>query len=101
MRPRILPEAEADLLEAALWYEDQRQDLGGEFLDQALSTFAAIGKNPLRFPLYEASDNPRQLRRALLNRFPYVVLYEILPEIVRIVAIAHASRRPEYWKFRQ
>lgn len=100
MRPQVLPEAEAEILNAALWYEDQRICLGEEFYDQILRTIEAIGKFPLRFPLYEVGDNPRQLRRALVERFPYIVIFEIRIDLILIVAVAHTSRQSGYWKSR-
>ena len=100
MRPRVLPEAEAELLSAALWYEDQRTGLGEEFYDQILATIESIGKFPERFPIYEAAENSRQLRRALVKQFPYVVIYESRGDFVLIVAVAHSSRRPDYWRHR-
>lgn len=100
MRPQVLPEAEAELLKAALWYEDQHTGLGEEFYDQVLSTIETIGKHPQRFALYKASSNPRQLRRALVNRFPYVVIYDARQDFVLIVAVAYTSQQPDYWKLR-
>ena len=100
MRPQVLPEVEAEILKAALWYEDQRPGLGEQFYDQILSTIEAVGKFPLRFPLYEAGDNPRNLRRALVERFPYMVIYEIRQDLILVVAVAHTSRQPGYWRVR-
>jgi hypothetical protein len=96
----VLPEAEAEILNAVLWYEDQCIGLGEEFYDQILSTIEAIGKSPLRFPLYEAGDNPRRLRRALVERFPYIVTFEFRIDLILIVAVAHASQQPGYWQAR-
>ncbi len=100
MKPHVLPAAEAELLQAVFWYEDQRGGLGGEFYDQVLHTIEKISENPLRFPLYEGSLNSRQLRRALIDRFPYVVIYDSRPDYVLIVAVAHTSRQPDYWQLR-
>jgi plasmid stabilization system protein ParE len=100
MRPRVLPDAEAEILSAALWYEDQRSGLGEEFYDQILATIETIGRNPERFPVYEASTDARERHRALVKRFPYVVIYEIAAGSVLIVAVAHTSRQPDYWRLR-
>ena len=51
----LRPEAEADLEEAATWYERQRKGLGQDFLDEALSTFEAISENPNIYPVAEVS----------------------------------------------
>ncbi len=39
-------------------------------------------------------------RKFLLYRFPYAVVYRQIPSVIQIVAIAHAHRRPGYWKKR-
>jgi len=37
------------------------------------------------------------IRRALLPRFPYAVIFMDLGEHIRVLAVAHAKRRPGYW----
>lgn len=100
MKPRVLPDAEAEMLSAALWYEGQRSGLGEEFYYQILATIEAIGRDPERFPVYEASTDTCERHRALVKRFPYVVIYEIFDGSVLIVAIAHISRQAGYWRRR-
>jgi len=43
----------------------------------------------------------RQMRRALVRRFPYQILYEIEIEEIIIYAIYHSARDPEAWKRRK
>ena len=100
MKSRTLPEAEADLQRAILWYEDRREGLGEEFLKAVLATIGAIERSPHRFPRYEGTRLPRDYRRALVKRFPYVVAFEIYPPEVLVVAISHGSQRPGYWRHR-
>ena len=92
---RIRDEAEADLEEAALWYESNRMRLGMEFLDAFERTAQAIAENPSRFP--EVHLN---IRRALLPRFPFGIFYLPTPSHIDIVAVFHASRNPSAWKAR-
>jgi plasmid stabilization system protein ParE len=40
-------------------------------------------------------------RRRLVRRFPYLVFYVVASDHVRVVAIAHAKRRPGYWRDRE
>jgi len=98
--PRILQEAEAELLEAIHWYDDREEGLGVDFFQQTLKTIRAIGKEPRRFPVYEGITLQRKLRRALVDRFPYVVIFEIRESEILIVAIVHTSRRPGFWQTR-
>lgn len=100
MRPRVLSEAEVELLEAVIWYEDHRTGLGLEFYESIMRTCEAIGSDPGRFPIYEAVCISREVRRALVDRFPFAVIFEIRKEEILIVAIAHASRDPGYWQNR-
>jgi hypothetical protein len=46
-RGQLGPDAEQDLADAAMWYEEQRPGLWQEFLDEALATFSAIAGRPL------------------------------------------------------
>ena len=62
----VRPEAELDALEAASWYEGEREGLGTEFLVELRATFTRIEKGPLRFPLVF-----QEFRRAILHRFPF------------------------------
>lgn len=64
----LRPEAEADLEEAANWYEQQRDGLGHEFLDTILSTLDSIAENPELYPLLHSD-----VRRAVMQHFPFGV----------------------------
>jgi hypothetical protein len=44
---------------------------------------------------------PRNRRRFLLHRFPYLLIYREREDgVIQILAVAHTSRRPGYWKER-
>lgn len=62
---RLREEADRDLDGAAAWYEQKRDGLGHEFLDEALSTFKLISEQLMAYPLVH-----RDTRRALMQRFP-------------------------------
>ena len=71
-------EAEADIAEAALWYERRRcGGLGKEFIRAVDSCFALIAKQPQAFPVVY-----RDARLALLRRFPYLVIYRVFPDSI-------------------
>jgi hypothetical protein len=67
---RLRDEADRDLTDAASWYEEQREGLGHEFLDDAQSLFDRIGEEPLNFPIVY-----RNARRAVMNRFPFCIYF--------------------------
>lgn len=86
-----------DWAEAVRWYEQQRAALGAELLGAVTAAIEQIRRHP-------ESGSPRpsrpSVRQLLLSRFPYQVVYQVRAEAVRIVAIAHTSRRPDYWRHR-
>ena len=92
---RLREEADLDLAEAASWYENQRAGLGHEFLDEVVSTLAAIEKRPLSFPVIH-----RHTHRALIGRFPFAVFYRIKYSDIVVVAVMHGSRHPAKWQGR-
>jgi plasmid stabilization system protein ParE len=93
--------AEQDVVAAFDWYELQRVGLGAEFLDALTRVFEKIEAAPESFSRPEDYLGGRKLRRALLRRFPYQIVFEIKSdEILLALAIAHTSRRPGFWQER-
>jgi plasmid stabilization system protein ParE len=60
------------------------------------SAVMEIGKHPERFSRWHRM----KARKCIIPRFPYLIFYIDRPEGIRILAIAHTSRRPGYWKKR-
>ena len=92
---RLRPEAEQDLTDAAAWYEEQRQGLGHEFLDEVLTMLSSIAETPLMYP-----NVHRNTRRAVIHRFPFSVYFRVESATIVVVAIMHGSRNPQRWKSR-
>lgn len=93
----VIPRAEAEAGEAARWYEGERAGLGKSFLDRIELALGGITENPLRFPVIH-----RDLRRAMVQRFPYGLFFRIRPPaIIRVVAILHLTRDPQRWQTRK
>ena len=82
------------------FYEDRREGLGQYFYDRVSDTVMAIGRDPLRFPVYEGKSSTRIFRRAPAERFPYIVVYQVRDDQTLVVAVAHSSREPGYWEDR-
>ncbi|MGO9122251.1 MAG: type II toxin-antitoxin system RelE/ParE family toxin [Desulfomonilaceae bacterium] len=92
---QIHPLAEAELAEATRFYEDRLPGLGEVFLAEVARCFEHAYDTPdLGAPCYGS------FRRLLVRRFPYTVVYEILPQAILIVAVAHQKRKPGYWRRR-
>jgi len=91
----IRPEADAEVDEAVRWYQKRRQGLGGEFLDAFVEITSRIRQNPNLYPVVY-----HEARRALLDRFPYSLIYEVHKSEVVILACFHESRDPKEWQRR-
>jgi plasmid stabilization system protein ParE len=88
-------EAEADIAEAALWYERRCAGLGSEFVRAVDLCFDLIARQPDAFPVIY-----RNARLGLLRKFPYLVVYRVFPEFITVVAVMHGRRHPRRWKSR-
>ena len=97
MNYRVLPEADGEAIEAALWYEERRPGLGDEFLMELETGLSAIRSSHENLPVLEGYSGSHSIRRHLLKRFPYVVVIACRATEVLVVAIAHARRRPYFW----
>ncbi len=91
----LRPEAESDIQNAFEWYEAQVPGLGSEFVRAVDVCLSAIGRNPLAYPIVH-----KQVRRALIRRFPYGILYIAEQETVVILACFHGKRDPKAWRDR-
>lgn len=88
------PLAPSEIAEAFDYYESQRTGLGEE-LDGKINALAArIARLPSAAPMWRNQPNHRI---AALDRFLYRLPYLIKRDMIRILALAHTSRRPGYW----
>jgi hypothetical protein len=92
MRLHILREAEEELSEAIQYYEDITPGLGIRLKHQVKQGAQWIEKNH-DLPRVR----PKGYRRLNCKSFPYYIAYFVIDAEIFIVAIANASRRPEYW----
>jgi len=88
----IRPAAETELTEAYRWYEAQRQGLGLEFLFSIEAALALIQRTPELHPLIH-----KQVRRALIRRFPFGVFYVVDEDTIQVLAVFHGKRNPKRW----
>lgn len=99
-RARIHAAAAEEAAEAAAWYEKERPGLGADFeraVDAALDLLEAE-----IVPLVAVPGAPGKsgAKRLLLRRFPYAVIVRESGTEVVVIAFAHTSRRPGYWRER-
>jgi toxin ParE1/3/4 len=81
-----------ELQQAHDWYEAQREGLGEDFLRACDRTMFDLAEQPLRFPVLHAD-----VRRALLVRFPYAVLFRTRANQVVVLSVLHQARDPRRW----
>jgi plasmid stabilization system protein ParE len=91
----FLPGARRDFQESFDWYARQNQEAAARFLDAVDMALNKIADDPQRFALIRA-----HYRECPLIRFPFRIVYRIIGNRILVVAIAHAKRRPGYWKAR-
>ncbi len=88
----LLPEAEREVEDAFEWYERQRRGLGLEFLLAFDAAVESLRRLPEGHELVALKT-----RKALLRRFPYLVLYAVETERILITAVFHGRRDPRGW----
>lgn len=77
----VLPEAEDEIREAILWYEQRRKGLGMEFFGVLEAAMARVEAAPLAWPVW---TEDARYRRVVLRRFPYLLFYEIRKDVIEI-----------------
>lgn len=95
LRVVFRPEAEAELLEARRWYDEQHVGLGEAFASAVDAAVTSAVRNPLAYPRVHG-----ETRRVLVRRFPYAVYYHVMSEELIVLAIMHGRRHPRRWQTR-
>ena len=98
---RFVSPARRDLKNDARWYEQREPGLGHRFLDSVRLALQRVVADPESHPKEESARWRRNIRRCPVGVFPYQVIYEIRPETIVVLAVAHGSRRPSYWSRRK
>jgi plasmid stabilization system protein ParE len=80
----FLNPAEEEMLQAAAYYEEQARGLGRDFLSEVQRTVDSIAENPGVGRVVRLS-----IRRRLMRRFPFGILYRVDPDEIVIVAVMH------------
>ena len=94
------PEARDELAAAKAWYDDERPGLGADLLAEVDATIERILRWPDLPPRLLVAGTTRHVRRAPLRRFPFAIVYAVVGDTLWVVAVAHARRRPGYWRDR-
>ena len=89
------PHAEKELEEIENYYDSIREELGDRFREDIEITVSRI----LKFPNSWQPLSPI-VRRCRLKSFPYGIVYRIKPHEIRLLAVMHHHREPNYWTYR-
>lgn len=97
---RILEEAAQEAIEAAAWYEYEQPGLGAVFFTAVEAAIDVIEENFIPLIPFPEEAGGTGARRLILERFPYDIVALELPEEAVVIAVAHHSRKPGYWRKR-
>jgi plasmid stabilization system protein ParE len=89
------PAAQDEFIAAAQFYESQTAGLGLDFILPVQRAYERLLEFPTTGP-----PLGRRLRRLLVPKFPYGLLYRVEPERIYIISVMHLHRRPGYWRSR-
>jgi plasmid stabilization system protein ParE len=92
---QIDPEAREEMEAAYDFYESKRRGWGSRFVDRVQYEIERIQANPMIH-----AEVHRDVRKAVVRQFPFVLIYRIESTVVRIVAVFHTSRDPGAWRKR-
>jgi plasmid stabilization system protein ParE len=89
------PDAESEFLSSVTYYEECQAGLGYDFAREIHSAVQGIVDYPEVWPLFYGN-----IRRKMVNRFPFAILFNDDNGFTYILAVMHLSRDPNYWKSR-
>ena len=92
---RFRPEAQAEATETRVWYEQRQPGLGEAFTTELASIVGRIAENPQQFRRVRGD-----VRRGVLNRFPYAVYFRMHQAEVVVLAV-HGRQDPRRWQARK
>jgi plasmid stabilization system protein ParE len=84
--------AKQELDDASRYYEIEYRELGKRFRGEVRDAAKRIAKYPEAWPVERG-----EIRKCLLHKFPYKLLYSIESDLIFIIAVAHLHRKPDYW----
>ena len=85
----IRPLATIEIIDAFDWYDLQREGLGSDFLQEVECFYKILLQNPNTYSYY---DKP--IRQGKINRFPYIVVYEVFDNTIVVYSVFMAKRNP-------
>ncbi len=89
--------AATQLQEAAVHLDRERSGTGLSFVDQVEAVLQVASDHPEAFP--RVPDIPGdEVRRGLVRRYGYWIIYEIRSEDLLVLSVWHGNREPGGWR---
>jgi plasmid stabilization system protein ParE len=95
-RVEFLREAAREVEEALEWYNERSTLAASEFLQEVDRALQLAAQRPQAWPVFEAGTH-----RIVMQRYPFSIIFRVVPGIIQIVAVAHHKRKPGYWRQRR
>ena len=95
MKIQFHPEAEAEFVQAIDYYEEREPGLGHDFAVEVYTAIERTMAYPKAWPCID-----EDIRRSLVRRFPFGILYTEENNSLFVLAVMHLHREPDYWKSR-
>ena len=96
-RLEIRPQALADMSEAAKWYQEHQSGLGERFAREVITAIEALSSDPL---IHRLRNRRLGARWSYPKNFPYRIVYNVVDDLITVVAVTHAARHDRAWKER-
>ena len=88
-------EARQEFFQAIDYYDSREAGLGYDFANEVYLSLKLVVSHPQAWPVIKEG-----IRRALINRFPYGILYSIDNDHIFVIAVMHLHQEPDYWQYR-
>jgi plasmid stabilization system protein ParE len=96
LRIELSPAAQIEFDEAADWYGAKSAELRERFVTTIDATLARIQRSPTAFPITHGTH----VRRNVLRKFPYIILFTVEADRILVYSVFHTSRNPIVWRGR-
>ena len=88
-------EAEIDFDKSYAYYYEENPNVADIFFKTISLSLENVKQNPFSFP-----EIHKNVRKYAIKKFPFVIYYQVIESVIRIIAIFHTSRNPEIWNDR-
>lgn len=100
MRLPFHPDALIELDQAVAWHERERAGYGSLLFEEVIRKVDQATSLPRSGAPVMGFDARHDVRKYVVRRFRYVLITAIVEEQITVIAVAHTSRAPGYWRDR-